>query len=326
MAQAVEKGADNRIILYLDRDQEGSTALREALAEAGEIVVFHDLSQLLGFSRDVPGATILLDAATLADSPTAPVSQLAYQRNRSPIGLTTDLPLEDYIFRLREWGIVRVLIKTPPVDPEEVAHFLTTLRSPAAGFGLLRYLSSTIEMYSVSIRDMQSKMAAIERVINHFATCGFDVHELYDVRLILEEIINNAFFHAFLTASGEEKYAVRAFRSLAQDESVRIEYGSDSHRVGFSITDTAGTLPVGMVISKLERQFNREGVFDQSGRGLYLSRMLASRLIINIEPRKRTQIVALFDETRKSDRPKPLMINCIGDDSFEEWRMDPDLD
>lgn len=326
MAQAVETGAPNRILLYLDRDQEGSADLRQALATAGETVVFHDLQQLLGFSQDVPGATILLDTATLADSPTALVSQLADQRAHHPIGLVTDQHLDDYIFRLREWGLVRVLIKAPPIDHDEVEHFLATLRDPATGLGLLRYLCSTIQMYSLTIRDMATKIATIERVINHFATCGFDVHELYDVRLILEEIINNAFFHAFLTASGEEKYAVRAFRSLGPSESVRIEYGSDDHRVGFSVTDNAGTLPVGVVLSKLERQFNREGVFDQSGRGLYLSRMLASRLIVNIEPHKRTQIVALFDETRKSDRPKPLMINCVGDDSFEEWRMDPDLD
>ena len=299
MPHGVEPGAQNRIILYLDRDQEASAALREALASAGETIVFHDLQQLLGFGRHVPGAAILLDTATLADSPTALVSQLTDQRAHNPIGLATDQHLDDYIFRLREWGTVRVLIKAPPIDPEEVEHFIATLRDPASGFGLLRYLSSTIEMYSISIHDMQTKMSAIERVINHFATCGFDVHELYDVRLILEELLNNAFFHAFMTASGEEKYAIRAFKSLSPEEHV---------------------------ISKLERQFNREGVFDQSGRGLYLSRMLATRLIVNIEPHKRTQIVALFDDTRKSDRPKPLMINCIGDDSFDEWRADPDLD
>ncbi|MEQ8818724.1 MAG: ATP-binding protein [Sumerlaeia bacterium] len=319
---------DTRTIFYLDRNQDGNGDFREALAQLADISTFHDLGSLLNALDDAPPRTfLLLDTTTLLDEPSALISRLVELRRRLPMGLVTDQDLDQFIWCLRRWGIIQCAVKTPPVTLEETEHFLQTLSDPASGFSLMRYFSSTMELYSLSVTDMATKTAAVERVINHFATHGFDVHELYDVRLILEEITNNAFFHAFRTASGEEKYSIRHFASLdAGDENVRIEYGNDGGRVGFSVTDNAGTLGISTIITKLERQFNREGIFDESGRGLYLSRMLATKLIINIEQGKRTQLIALFDETRKSNRPKPFMINYIGRDQFEDWRIDPELD
>jgi anti-sigma regulatory factor (Ser/Thr protein kinase) len=181
-------------------------------------------------------------------------------------------------------------------------------------------------MYSVAIRTIPEKHAAIERAVNHFATCGFNVHELYDVRLTLEELANNALFHAFQTETGAEKYSIRGFTQLEDGESVRIEYGSDGLVAGFSVTDNAGTLATRTILNKLERQLNREGLYDESGRGIYLTRMLSSQYVINIERGKRTQSVVLFDERRKSDRPKPFLVNRVGFDDFDEWRIDPDFD
>ncbi len=319
-----------REFVYLDRDQEGSHALREVLSTLGCVTPCHDLATFVTLMHEKKlGTTIgLLDTTTLMDSPTGLIGQLVEMRTHFPMGLVTDQDLEHYISHMRVWGLTQCLTKTSPVGQSDVEHFISMIVNPANGFGLISYLSSTIQMYSVALDTIASKMMAIERVINHFATCGFEVHELYDVRLILEEITNNCFFHAFLTASGEEKYSIANFTKLEPEENVRIEYGSDSALVGFSVTDNAGTLPVGVVISKLERQFNQEGVFDESGRGLYMSQMLAAKLVINIDRFKRTQIVALFEESRKRNvgRPKPFLVNYVGDDTFDEWRSDPDLD
>ena len=54
--------------------------------------------------------------------------------------------------------------------------------------------------------------------------------------------------------------------------------------------------------------------------------MLATKLVLNIEEGKRTQIIALFDDTRKSDRAKPFLVNYAGKDTFEDWCVDPELD
>lgn len=326
MAPPARTEAHDSTLLCLDRDEEGSAAIRVGLSRTGTVIPCHDLDSLLDLLQELPGATALLDTATLLDAPTSQVRRLVDFRGRHHMGLVTAQQLEDYFGGLREWGILRSFVKTPPINQYELEHFLRMVRDPLSGFGLMSYLSATIEMYNLSVATVPEKVAAIERVINHFATCGFGVHELYNVRLILEEIVNNAFFHAFRTATGEEKYSIAGFRRLEEGETVRIEYGSDSLHVGFSVTDSAGTLPISVILDKLERQMNHDGVFDESGRGLHLSRLLASRLVFNVEQGRRTQLVAIFETTPRADRPRPFVVNYLGDDRFHEWRHDPDFD
>ncbi len=318
--------SDASRILYMDRDLEGGAEFREALSHHGVVVTCHDLHSVLDLLLENPGAMALLDTSTLLESPTSQVRRLVDFRSKNPLALATDRNLEDYFHGIREWGILQSIVKTPPVDSWEVGHFLRIVRNPLSGFGLMSWLASTVQMFSLAIRTIPEKVAAIERVTNHFATCGFGVHELYNVRLILEEIINNALFHAFRDEDGGEKYSIAEFESLGEGETVRIEYGSDSSVVGFSVTDNAGTLPVSVILDKLERQLHHDGVFDESGRGLHLSRLLASRLAFNVETNRRTQLVAVFGTRDRPDRARPLMINQVGEDRFGDWRRDADFD
>lgn len=322
----VPPSPSQRRFIYVDRDEIGSREFRAALALHGEVVTCHDLQTALVRLDEQPAAILLLDTATLLDSPTSLVAGLGDLHTRRTMALVTGQELHEFIDAMRQWGILQVAVKTPPVSGDELGQFLRVVEQPVTGFGLISWLTRTVEMYSVTVNSQDAKAQAIERVMNHFATCGFDVHDLYDVRLILEEIINNAFYHAFHTAAGAEKYTVQDFARLAPDESVRIEYGSDSTQVGFSVTDSAGSLSPRTVLDKLERQLNHAGVFDESGRGIYLSRLLASRLVINIERRVRTQVVVLFDGQRKLNRPKPFLINCSGRDGAAAWREEREGD
>ena len=314
-------------ILLLDNDADSSPEFLEALTALGPLEVCHDMAAFVRIIEDRPDSMGLLDTATLADAPTALVGRLLDYRGTTPLGMVTNQHFEDYLPAIRRLGLLQVLVKRPPLNPDEVEHFIDMVRHPSNGFGLIRYLDQTIEMYSVAVRSLPDKLAAMERVINHFATCGYEVHELYDVRLILEELINNALFHAYKTATGEEKYSMSEFKGLAPGENIRIEFGSDASHVGFSITDHAGTLGIPTVLHKLERQANREGLFDESGRGLWLSRLMSARFVINIEWGKRTQFIALFHGKIPANRPRPFIINHIGPDTFDLWGVpDHELD
>lgn len=315
-----------RRIFLMDRSADSAPGFRQALARIGQLQWRHDLRELLRLLHDDPEGVALLDTRTLADEPSGLVSQLHELRSHRRIGLVTDQALEEYLHLLRGWGLLQIIPKRDPSGLHELEHFIEMIENPASGFGLMRYLSSTIQVFNLAVTTLEDKTHGIERVINHFATCGFDVHSLYNVRLILEELTNNALFHAFRTASGEEKYSISRFERLDDHESVRLEYGSDAERVGFTVTDNAGALPISTVLSKLERQTSPDGLFDDSGRGIYLSRALASQLVINIHHGQRTQFVALFGEKQKTEAIKPLLVNYIGPDSFDEWGLDPDFD
>jgi len=297
-----------------------------ALSGIASVTSCHDVEsglEKLKADADVIG---LFDTRTLADTSSGARASLLNLRGSRAMGMVTSDELDSYLSQVRAWGLTHAIVKEPPLREWELRAFLDMVREPASGFGLLNFMGSTVEMYNVAIRTGDAKRQAIDRVVNHFATCGFEIHDLYEVRLILEEVCNNALFHAFRSATGEEKYSVKTFRNLDEGESVRLEFGSDGHRTGFSVTDSAGTLPVDTILTKLERQMSQEAIFDESGRGLHLSRLLSSLLVINIEHGKRTQFIALFDDTRRHSRPKPFLLNYVGPDSFESWGSDPDLD
>lgn len=316
----------DRLFAYLEREPDSCAAFLGELRNHGQIEVYPTLEALLHAYDERRHHALLFDFNAMMDAPTSLIAQLHELRNEVPMGLVTGGPIEDHFSEIRRLGITRVAVKAEPVQATEVGLFVDTLLDRQSISGLMRYLHRDVELYSVNIRSIPEKVDAIERATNHFATCGFEVHDLYDVRLSLEEMTNNALFHGFQTATGEEKYNIRSFQHLADDEIVRIEYGSDGICAGFSVMDNAGTLSVKTVLAKLERQYNKEGLYDDSGRGLYLTRMLSSMMLVNIQPARRTQIMVLFDAVRKTDRPKPLLVNCNGPDHFSEWRLDPDFD
>jgi len=311
-------GQESRL-LVLDSQAEDYLAFYRSLSRCGEVVVRESASELLEEMERSEDRLLLLDAMTLKNLPCRESQSLLKLRGKERMALITGHNLDEFLAEMLRWGLLHVFVKTGPLEDWEVRLFLDCLRDSRHGCGLHRYLHEKILMHSISVSTMEEKKNGVERVINHFATADYEIHDLYDVRLILEEALNNSFFHAFKTATGEEKYHINTFKKLAPGEEVRIEFGSNKRVAGFTVTDFAGSLPVKTLLGKLERQLNQDGLLDTSGRGLYLSRMLTTTFVINIEAGKRTQFIALFDERRKTDRPKPFLVNYIGPESFSDW-------
>lgn len=316
-----------RRILVLDPQYQGFPEFYETLGQVEEVRTFTDLASLLRDDEKEPSQCHLLDIKALRKAGAAELEKVHQLRRRRAIGLCTDMDLKDYLGDMKRHGLFQVAIKSGPQTIEEVTQFVYCLQNPMNGFGLSRYFYHTSELYAYNLRTIDERNQTVDRVINHFATTGYEIHELYNVRLILEEMLNNALFHAFRDAAGEEKYSIHTFEALEEHEQVRVEYGSSSVVAGFTVTDNSGTLPLRRIIAKLERQFVDDSLFDENGRGLYLSHMLSSALIFNLEEGKRTQVVALFDSTRRrTDMPKPFMINAVGSDQFGDCDLDPDFD
>jgi anti-sigma regulatory factor (Ser/Thr protein kinase) len=302
-----------RVVVW-DRAELQSAPLAEALRPlCSTLLVTSDLSNLLDHLAPEPKTDLVVaDLETFLAAGDEAIERLRPTHNRIPLLVATHLKPEDYISPVREKRLYQVLVKTPPFDRHELAVILDSAVDPSHGFGLASHFWHTLEMYSLTATSRRSKNEVVERVINHFATNGFEIHELYDVRLILEELINNAFFHAFFDEKGKEKYHLAHFDSLETGEQVRVDFGNAGGVVGFAVTDNAGTLHPDRILERYERQYKRHGIFDESGRGLYICRMLASSLFFNIHERRRTQVVAVFREKDRRTRLKPLIINFTG--------------
>ncbi|MCC5874710.1 MAG: hypothetical protein JJU11_00695 [Candidatus Sumerlaeia bacterium] len=271
-------------------------------------------------------SVVLLDIESLAQQDDPLIHKLIEMKGRGHVALLASARSADYLGEIVKWGILHVMVKEPRIDEDEVCIFLRCLHNPENGFGLGQYLTRTIEMYRLQVTKKAEKLDVVERITNHFATAGFHIHDLYDVRLILEESLNNSIFHAFRTATGEKKYHPNNFDELDKGERLLIEYGSNGQMAGFTVTDNAGSLEVKTILRKLQKQLDPSGVLTMGGRGLHLSRLLSTLYIINIEPGQRSQVIALFDDRRRVDRVKPFMLNVIGDDDVASWQAYQDFD
>jgi CheY-like chemotaxis protein/anti-sigma regulatory factor (Ser/Thr protein kinase) len=220
--------------------------------------------------------------------------------------LITAYNTDEYIDLIQNDGISNIIPKTVPFNFSELESIVKGLITGDI-FGLERYLlaaSTILATYRVtsssSGRDVREKIATL--FSRQFGTAG-------DIKLVLDELITNAIYHAPATPEGTEKYPVFTEITLEPGEYIDITCGYDQEKYGVSVTDRMGRLRKETVLHKIGRQITGKGLLDDSGRGIHMSRVFADRMIINVERNKKTEVVVLnyFSPTFRGY--KPLYVN-----------------
>jgi DNA-binding response OmpR family regulator len=226
------------------------------------------------------------------------------------VALITGYDVDDYIRLIKRHRITNVITKTSPFDHAEFIKTVKNILEPERVFGLDRHLGSDAQLTRRRLRTHEEKDQLTEAMVTTLHPLIEVPRRAFELRLVFEEVVNNAFFHAYRNPDGTPRHSKEAAEDLAEDESVTVEYGHDANQVGFSVTDGAGTLSVDRFLEKIERQVTQDGLMDEDGRGFFLSRAFSSRLVVNIETGRRTQIIVLFDRHRDPAH-KPLYLNLV---------------
>lgn len=262
----------------------------------------------------VEGSALEFDAL-IVDMNIAPsgielVARIRREFPHLPVALLVNAEYEHLFNLLNKYDIYCVLVRTAPLDFDELQLAIENLLVPAKSFGLSRYLRPPCEIRERVIQTLADKQLMMEEALELFRRYRPHDTDISQIRLAFEELINNAIYHAFRRASGDEKYKLGAFERLDRDEIIRVEYGANRRYVGCSVMDNQGTLDETTVMKKIERQITKEGLLDESGRGLYLTRTLSDKMVVNIHPHVATQLILLFAHR---DRPKikPFYLNVL---------------
>ena len=223
--------------------------------------------------------------------------------------LLTSSNIDEYIVFARESAVSSIIPKTVPFNFIEVENTINGLLTGEI-FGIARCLrqedSVIAEKFCIksSSEARVVREAVIAELESKFKNAG-------DTKLILDEILTNAIYHAPAKVDGTEKYAQFTDVELEPSEYVYVELGYDSEKYAISVLDMCGALTRDTVLNKMERQITGEGLLDDSGRGLHICRLFADRLIINIEREKRTEIIIMNYISGNYRGYKPLYINEI---------------
>jgi CheY-like chemotaxis protein len=234
---------------------------------------------------------------------------LAEIKRRSPktrTVLITAYNIDDYVRLARKSGVSNIIPKTSPFNFHELDALVDGLLSGNI-FGIARYLLPQHTLLgefcvksSAEAKDVRE--AAVDLLTKHLGVAG-------DMQLILDEIVTNAVYHAPSFPDGTQKYEEFSSVTLSPGEFVRLECGCDAEKYGVAVIDNMGRLTKDTVLQKIERQRSGKGALDDSGRGLHMSRLFSDRLIINIAPKKKTEVILINYFSHKYRGYKPLYIN-----------------
>ncbi|MBN2187807.1 MAG: response regulator [Chitinispirillaceae bacterium] len=293
-------------IMIVDDERHVREMLAEYLARSYDVACATNGAEALAF---LDGRSVDLVISDITMPGMDGIELLSAVRTRHPrtkYALLTGHDINHFIKADKKEYIANIIPKTAPFNFDELD---TIVRGLITGeiFGLSRYLlhgGTPFAQYRITSMDdgRQVREELVARIEKRFG-------DAKDLRLVLDEIITNAILHAPATADGSDKYRHVSTIALEPDEHVDVECGFDKEKYGVSITDRKGRLKKETVIHKMERHISGDGVLDESGRGIHLSRLFADRLVINIDPGRKTEVIIMNYFAPSYLGPKPLYIN-----------------
>ncbi len=211
---------------------------------------------------------------------------------------------EDYMPLLQERGYLRNLIakNEDPIEPEElIVTAEKLLRNDI--FGIKKYLRWGVEPLTITLKESLKKGEYVTQVTDYAATLGCSSRTVELVNSIADELVTNAIFNAPVDADGNPKYRHHKRSEalvLSDEEAATLEFGCDGDFIAVSSSDPFGSLKQDTVIDYLNRclvKGPKQMSEDSGGAGLGLYRVFqsVSKFVLNLDPGKRTEVIALID-------------------------------
>jgi len=190
-------------------------------------------------------------------------------------------------------------------SPPEILKAVDNLITGENIFGIESYLDGSREIKNIKITETKMLKSAVQEILD-YASDYLDEEKIYGLKTGLVEMGTNAIYHAYGYEKGSNV-------KLKENEVVYIDYGIDNRKLVVVILDASGTLTKEKVLAQLNKGVNPapEDLIASGGRGIYLTRYLCDKVVVNIEPEKRTEVILIMYLKNDYIENKPLLINQI---------------
>ena len=221
--------------------------------------------------------------------------------------LITAYDIRDYINMAKNYNIGNIITKTTPFNFEEIQVFIDNVLTGNI-FGLDKYVQGKIHTSFIRTNDDITKT---NNEVIDFMKSDRDRRKF---KQALGEIVINAFYYGAKNEDPEKKQNWKFDLTLKKSEEVLVSWAKDSEKTGVAVTDQKGRLAKKDVVFWLERNTTKRedglsiGLTDCHGKGLFITREVIDRMIINIDPGKRTEIIMVNYEEGLYDGHRPLWI------------------
>lgn len=296
-------------ILVVDDEPAIQSTLRDILVSTGHEVHVAD-DGLAGLERVQAGSfdLVISDISMPRMNGIEFLSQLGRIAPDTHRVLLTAHTLEEYIEQLLQHDLSCVLTKSIPFPVGEVVGTVEALLTRNI-FGIDRLVPNIRSRETFEVRTHEQLLLACDRLAQ-FAPEKRRNH----LNTVLNEILTNAVYYGALDLPGDRKESWSHDFTIPEDKAVRIELAIGDDRRGISISDAGGKLKRQTVLHWLHRQMAHDenglplGIFDNHGRGFFISRSFSDRLSVSIERGKRCEVSLLLYEEAPPAGEKPLVI------------------
>jgi hypothetical protein len=196
----------------------------------------------------------------------------------------------------------KLLARNGPVHAEDLLVTVQkTLRKEL--FGIDKYLGWGAQAQRMSLRSSTEKESVLGQCEALANTVGLSDRKSALLMTVAEELTTNALYDAPVDGVSRARHAAlpRSERvELAPSEEILVTLATDGRRVGISVEDPFGSLKPDTVVEYLAKCLRRGA--DQidrkqggAGLGLFYTFNSLSHFVINIDPRKRTEVIGLIE-------------------------------
>ncbi len=295
-------------VLIVDDEEIIRDMLEIELEDNYEVITAENGEQAFSVLKDKPVDLVISDINMPGIKGYELLRRVKQDYPHTKTALITAYNTDDYIRMAKENDISNIIPKSTPFNFDEFQTIVDSLITENI-FGLKRYMKPDYrQLYEFDIRSSRE----IAEVEDHILKSIARFHKPQPVvQILLEELITNAVYHAPVDDSGVEKYRKHSDVVLEECEKVAVRLGRDSEKYGVSVVDTSGKLTKQQVLYRIDRHVHGEGLLDENGRGLHMSRLYSDRLIINIKRDVITEAIFINYLNDKYKGFKPLYINEI---------------
>lgn len=216
--------------------------------------------------------------------------------------MMTSYNIDQYITHIRRHNIGNILVKGFDFNLVEVANYIRVILTGEI-FGLGRYINCRSPS-TLFVRSYSEAKDAYQHILG-----SFPQNRGLFLELAIDELISNAIFHGALQLShiSREYWSEEAL--IPKESAIQVCWGADDEKLGISVEDPKGSLKKIDVLRWLDSHCRSDNG-DEHGRGFLLVRRLLDRLIINIDPGRRTEcIIIQFLNKDGGSFNKPLLIH-----------------
>lgn len=200
--------------------------------------------------------------------------------------------------------------------PRQGAHPLRDLVETAQSlltenvFGLERWLGPGAEVHARQVGSATDIDSVVAEVAAWYP--DGDIRRVF--RRSLAEMVSNAVFYGSLDQEGELKSEWDLDAKLGRDQAVYVFFGKSATSWGCSVVDRGGRLTKQQILTWLEanRARGAQGILLNDlnhGRGLHITRRSLDRVVVNIRPGDRTEMILLRDMEETTSALRPFLVH-----------------